>query len=223
MTTPEQEPTSERAREVLARETGWTDGPIPLVMNGAAFCIDTITATRAMLAYDREFAAQTTGADVAGLREALARVSSWLSNTHQAPGRHLTREQQDDLRTILTSVTPDLAGLQEALKWYGEQARLCRLIHSGGDAGRRALDADGGERARKALAALPSLDRDAVRREVLEEAMRGAGSAIDAAGEAVARRLRFKPTSEPRTLAVIAFQTVMHALDRAALANGSRP
>lgn len=44
------------------------------------------------------------------------------------------------------------AVLAEALAWYAEQARLCRLIHSGGDAGRNALAADGGQRARAALA-----------------------------------------------------------------------
>ena len=37
--------------------------------------------------------------------------------------------------------------LAEALKWYGEQARLCRLIHSEGDAGRHSLSNDGGRRA----------------------------------------------------------------------------
>lgn len=42
-------------------------------------------------------------------------------------------------------------GLREALEWYGEQARLCRLIHSEGDAGRYALSNDGGKRARAAL------------------------------------------------------------------------
>lgn len=51
--------------------------------------------------------------------------------------------------------TPDLqaenARLRGELKWYGEQARLSRLIHSEGDAGRNALSADGGERARLAL------------------------------------------------------------------------
>jgi hypothetical protein len=41
--------------------------------------------------------------------------------------------------------------LEKALAWYGEQARLCRLIHSEGDAGRNALAADGGARARVAL------------------------------------------------------------------------
>lgn len=42
--------------------------------------------------------------------------------------------------------------LRAALGWYGEQARLCRLIHSGGDAGRHAIADDGGKRARAALA-----------------------------------------------------------------------
>jgi hypothetical protein len=41
--------------------------------------------------------------------------------------------------------------LEEALIWYGEQARLCRLITREGDVGRHALDADGGKRAREAL------------------------------------------------------------------------
>ena len=44
-----------------------------------------------------------------------------------------------------------LAELEAELAWYGEQARLCRLIHSEGDAGRNALAADGGKRAREAL------------------------------------------------------------------------
>lgn len=42
--------------------------------------------------------------------------------------------------------------LREALEWYGEQSRLCRLIHREGDAGRNALAKDGGKRARAALA-----------------------------------------------------------------------
>ena len=43
------------------------------------------------------------------------------------------------------------AKLREALEWYGGQARLCRLIHSEGDAGRNSLAADGGKRTRAAL------------------------------------------------------------------------
>lgn len=49
--------------------------------------------------------------------------------------------------------------LVEALEWYEEQARLCRLIHSEGDAGRQALSADGGKRARDVLAALKEAGR----------------------------------------------------------------
>ena len=41
--------------------------------------------------------------------------------------------------------------LREALSWYGEQARLARLIHKEGDAGRHAIHDDGGSRARAAL------------------------------------------------------------------------
>jgi len=44
-----------------------------------------------------------------------------------------------------------IAELETALAWYGEQARLCRLIHSEGDAGRNALADDGGKRARDVL------------------------------------------------------------------------
>jgi len=43
--------------------------------------------------------------------------------------------------------------LERALCWYGENARLCKLIHSEGDLGRNNLDADGGSRARAALGA----------------------------------------------------------------------
>jgi hypothetical protein len=41
--------------------------------------------------------------------------------------------------------------MEAALGWYAEQARLCRLVHSEGDAGRHALAGDGGKRARAAL------------------------------------------------------------------------
>ena len=41
--------------------------------------------------------------------------------------------------------------LRAVLEWYGENARLARLIHSEGDKGRHALSDDGGKRAREAL------------------------------------------------------------------------
>jgi hypothetical protein len=45
----------------------------------------------------------------------------------------------------------ELTALTEALEWYGERARLARLIHSGGDPARFELSDDGGKRARRAL------------------------------------------------------------------------
>ena len=42
--------------------------------------------------------------------------------------------------------------LVDALRWYAEQVAGCKLIHSGGDVFRNALVADGGNRARAALA-----------------------------------------------------------------------
>jgi len=52
-------------------------------------------------------------------------------------------------------VDEDETGVREALAWYGEQARLARLIHSEGDSGRHALSDDGGKRAAAALAPQP--------------------------------------------------------------------
>lgn len=50
-------------------------------------------------------------------------------------------------------MTDRIKALEDALEWYAEQARLCRLIHSEGDAGRQSLSDDGGKRARAALTA----------------------------------------------------------------------
>lgn len=44
------------------------------------------------------------------------------------------------------------ARLAEALRWYAEQAQLCRKFGSEGDGARHALSADGGKRANDALA-----------------------------------------------------------------------
>lgn len=42
--------------------------------------------------------------------------------------------------------------LREALVWYEEQVRCCRMLSPQGDTARNSLDADGGKRARVALA-----------------------------------------------------------------------
>lgn len=49
---------------------------------------------------------------------------------------------------------PPAAETREALEWYAEQAEGCRKLGYAGDPFRNALDADGGKRAREALAAL---------------------------------------------------------------------
>jgi uncharacterized protein (DUF3084 family) len=67
----------------------------------------------------------------------------------------LLREEVKELNTAYSRVmkkVEEAKDYAEALEWYGEQARLARLIHSEGNAGRNALAADGGKKARAALA-----------------------------------------------------------------------
>jgi len=67
---------------------------------------------------------------------------------------HIARCDPDSIRALLSERANDKARIAElgaVVEWYGEQARLARLIHSGGDAGRHSLAEDGGKRARKAL------------------------------------------------------------------------
>ena len=56
------------------------------------------------------------------------------------------------LKILWDTPPDDVAELVDALRWYQEQARLCRMIHSEGDAGREALADDGGNRAKSVLA-----------------------------------------------------------------------
>ncbi len=62
--------------------------------------------------------------------------------------------------TMTDALAAQQAVMRQALEWYQEQARLCRLIHSEGDAGRNALAADGGRRARAALSATQEKPHD---------------------------------------------------------------
>lgn len=56
--------------------------------------------------------------------------------------------------TAAARVSGTIKALADVLEWYGEQARLARLIHKEGDAGRHALANDGGRKAREVLAAI---------------------------------------------------------------------
>lgn len=64
---------------------------------------------------------------------------------------HEAAYQIERIRTGTLAHVDEVEKLREALAWYGEQARLCRLIHSQGDLGRHALQNDGGTIARAAL------------------------------------------------------------------------
>ena len=88
-----------------------------------------------------------------------------LANVHIEPGNamdvanaSLIAAAPDMRETILAlcDALDDLRAENERLRaelaWYGEQSRLARIIHSEGDSGRHALQADGGHRARAALA-----------------------------------------------------------------------
>lgn len=57
----------------------------------------------------------------------------------------------DDL-TKLKNALVEIHRLREVVAWYGECARLARLITSEGDAGRNALADDGGKKAARVLA-----------------------------------------------------------------------
>lgn len=54
-------------------------------------------------------------------------------------------------KATIATLTAEREQLRETLAWYGEQARLARLVHREGDAGRNALAADGGKQARAQL------------------------------------------------------------------------
>lgn len=70
----------------------------------------------------------------------------------QAHAASKVREsERDQQAALIASQARRIEELEADLAWYGEQARLARLIHSGGDAGRHALAADGGSRARAIL------------------------------------------------------------------------
>jgi hypothetical protein len=62
------------------------------------------------------------------------------------------KENMQNIIADRNALRAEKARLREVLEWYGEQARLCRLIHSEGDLGRYAICDDGGSRARAALA-----------------------------------------------------------------------
>ena len=77
---------------------------------------------------------------------------------HEADTRHIARCDPSTIRAVLTELLELRAEnerLRTALAWYGEQARLAKLIHAEGDLGRHRLAKDGGDRSRRALERKP--------------------------------------------------------------------
>ena len=62
--------------------------------------------------------------------------------------------ENERLRATISRQSAAMAAAKAELEWYGEQTRLCRLIHSEGDTGRHALSENGGNRARAAVLAI---------------------------------------------------------------------
>lgn len=89
---------------------------------------------------DREEAVEIVDEHLSGLRAEILRLRVDASN-HAVDAATVRRERD--------RAEDEIVRLRDALAWYGEQARLCRLIHSEGDAGRHALADDGGKRARE--------------------------------------------------------------------------
>ena len=90
---------------------------------------------------------EVTGSD--GVRRSLDEHYDCLRDVQQDPcGAHCAIHAQ---AMRIAELEAENARLREALEWYAEQSRLCRLIHSEGDIGRYALAADAGKRARAAL------------------------------------------------------------------------
>jgi predicted nucleic acid-binding Zn-ribbon protein len=61
-------------------------------------------------------------------------------------------EHHDRAQAALSAAQQQIAALREALEWYRDRAAGCRKITSEGNTARHELDADGGARARAALA-----------------------------------------------------------------------
>lgn len=94
-------------------------------------------------------------ASEARVRELERECGQWQEASGQANVRAEQLEDKWDAeKARADGLAADVAELVAALEWYGEQARLARLIHSEGDAGRQAIASDGGKRARTLITKL---------------------------------------------------------------------
>ena len=84
------------------------------------------------------------------LRAEIERLQTIIGNLHAVEEKHRETANAQFHRANRRQVENER--LRAELAWYGEQSRLARIIHSEGDSGRHALQADGGHRAGAALA-----------------------------------------------------------------------
>ena len=79
-----------------------------------------------------------------------------LSAALEAEKNHKLAIAGDKIDAVseLRQVKARLNEAVEVIKWYGDRAKDARLIHSGGDAARHELQADGGKFARAFLASM---------------------------------------------------------------------
>jgi hypothetical protein len=87
-------------------------------------------------------------------------VGSDICHDDFGPEPNIWKDEASSYETDIKYTRADvaqarIAELEGVVKWYGEQARLARLIHSEGDEGRHAIHMDGGSRSRAALKAKP--------------------------------------------------------------------
>ncbi|MFU1927540.1 hypothetical protein ACLQ9J_04325 [Bordetella hinzii] len=90
-------------------------------------------------------------------REVLAGedISDLPPPSHRHPMSGEPIWDQHAVRAVLSKLRAPVADERAALGWYAEHVAGCRKLGPDGDAARQALDKDGGERARAALASAP--------------------------------------------------------------------
>lgn len=95
---------------------------------------------------DPDFAGMVDRFETAVIEGSVA-LAALLSGRRQG-----TKPEEAEIEAARSALLARYEEMRAALEWYGENARLCRLIHSEGDAGRNALSNDGGKLARATLA-----------------------------------------------------------------------
>lgn len=101
------------------------------------------------------------GASLGYLTTPAKATEAWNRRVTAASAQAAIDEQEETIESLkrlvdqhydrATAAEARADRLAQELEWYGEQSRLARLIHREGDAGRNAIAADGGKRARAAL------------------------------------------------------------------------